>query len=184
MDRDPSEAFAGFLDSSTREEALAAIYPEMRRLAVRALQRERRTHTVQPTSLVNEVIMKLLEPQAERIQDKAHFYAVASLMMRRVLIDHARQQMALKRRSGLKVSLDEAENIQTDPDLAALAVDEALNSLQEIDARAAKVIEMRFFGGFTDEEIGELLGVSFRTVRRDYQFARAWLQKRLASQTQ
>ena len=181
MELDANNALARAFGTSTVEETISAVLPEMRRLAARALQYERNSHTLQATELVNEVLLRFLKSNVGEFQNKGHFYSVASRMMRGILVDYARRQVAAKRGGGWeKVDLDEVvENVPVDPDLTALAVDEALSALQGIDSRAAKVVEMRYFGGFTDHEIAELLGISIQTARRDWDFARAWLRRQM-----
>ncbi len=162
-------------DRSAESELTRLVYPELRRIAAYYLRRERPGHTLQATALVNEVYLRMAG-QTERFQNRAHFLAVAAQSMRRILVDHARQHRASKR-GGLreKVDLEGLDQASPLPDSKLLALDEALLRLSEWDARQAKVVELRFFGGMTEEEIGEVLSMSARTVKRDWKHARAWL---------
>lgn len=156
------------------------VYEELRRIAGGQLRRERPGHTLQPTAVVNEAYLKLVGGVDVEWQDRAHFVAVASRAMRQILVDHARRQNADKRGGGRvhttltnkQVGLD----AQTDE---ILALDSALDRLEALDPRLRKVVEYRFFGGLTEREIGELLGVTHRTAQRDWAKARAWLYKEL-----
>jgi RNA polymerase sigma factor (TIGR02999 family) len=165
-------------------EALAAlvpaVYEELHRRAESHLRRERRDHTLQATALIHEAFLRLVDQRQVRWQSRVHFYAIAAELMRRILIDHARARQAAKRGRGLrKVSLDQAAGLpeQTDSDLVAL--DEALQRLAALDPRAARVVELRFFGGLSVEETAEVLGVSPRTIKREWRTARAWLHREL-----
>jgi RNA polymerase sigma-70 factor (ECF subfamily) len=162
-------------DRGAESQLLQLVYPELRRIAGHYLRRERPGHTLQATALVNEVYVRVTG-QTREIQNRAHFLAVAAQAMRRILVDHARGHRAAKR-GGLheKVSLDHVDAASPIPDLKLLALDEALLRLSDWDARQAKVVELRFFGGMTEDEIGEVLGTSARTVKRDWKLARAWL---------
>lgn len=155
------------------------VYSELRRLARHYLGNERADHTLQPTALVDDALIKLLGVDSVNWQNRAHFFALAANSMRRILVDHARHHQAEKRGGEFeKVSLDEAYL----PQFSAqhldkiLAVDEALKRLAKFDPRAAQIVEMRFFAGMNEEETAEVLGLSVRTVKRDWQMARAWLR--------
>ncbi len=164
---------------------MAAIYADLRRLAENHLRGERDDHTLQPTALVHEAYLKLIDQRSTDWKDRAHFFAIASQIIRRILVDHARQKHAVKRGAKLqRVSLQHAEiNLpHTDVDLCAL--DDALVELNELSARQAKVVEMRFFGGLTLEEIATSLGVGRRSVDRDWAAAKAWLYFRLSADEQ
>ncbi len=178
-DEPKSEDFKGD-DLFADESLLKAVYPEMRRLAFRLLRSERPSHTLQPTVLANEALLRLLKPSKTHFENRAQFYAIASNMMRQILVDHARSKMAAKRGSASEtISLDKIE-ISSDPDLIALEIGEALSELEKVDPRAARVVEMRFFAGLTDSEIAEVLGSSVNTIKREWHFARAWLYNFLA----
>ncbi|HEX8499541.1 MAG TPA: sigma-70 family RNA polymerase sigma factor [Pyrinomonadaceae bacterium] len=156
------------------------VYDELRRLARSFLARERDDHTLQPTALVHEAYVRLVDQTRVNWQGRAHFYGVAARMMRRVLIDHARAH-ATEKRGGAAVRLSLGD-LQVPLEQRAadfVALDEALERLAGFDERKCKVVEMRFFGGMTDEEIAEALGVTTRTVLRDWKKARLWLYREL-----
>lgn len=166
-------------DLSARDEAHAALYGELRKVAASYMRREGRAHTLQPTALVNEVYLRMLKGPGA-INSRSHFFALASNAMRRVLIDYARQKRAKKRAGGLvRITVAHLEGGLIDVDMFAL--DEALTELAVLDARAARVVELRFFGGHTDNEVCEILGENLPRVRRDWEFARGWLRQRLQS---
>lgn len=165
-------------------EALAALVPfvhaELRRMAARQLRRERGDHTLQPTALVNEAFLRLAGQRRVQWQNRAHFFGVAACVMRRVLVDHARRRNAWRRGGGpVRVELTEATRISDAPDLDLIALDAALDALAAQDARQARVVELRFFGGLTVEETAEVLEVAPSTVKLDWQMARAWLLRQL-----
>jgi RNA polymerase sigma-70 factor, ECF subfamily len=166
-------------DESAAARLMPLVYDELRRLADSYLRRERPDHTLQPTALVNEAYLRLVDQTRARLRDRSHFFAVAARQMRRVLVDHARRHHADKRGGGARrVSLDEAaEHAQAARDLDLVALDAALNRLAELDARQARIVELRFFGGLTVEETARALGVSATTVKDDWQSARAWLRR-------
>jgi RNA polymerase sigma-70 factor, ECF subfamily len=151
------------------------VYEELRRLAARRMRGERPDHTLQPTALVHEAYLKLIEQRRVNWQSRAHFYCVAARMMRRVLVDHAREMKAAKRDGGHKVPLEPSLIYSEEKPGELLALDEALVRLADKDARQAQVVELRFFGGRSEEEIAAILGISARTVKRDWRVARAWL---------
>lgn len=163
-------------DSEAESELIRRIYPDLRRLAARCLRGERPGHTLQPTALVNEVYLRLMGKQEIEWQNRTHFFAVAGRVMRRILVDHARGRNAAKRGGGIvPAMLDEAPLLTNEQSELVLAVHECLERLSRLDARQAQVVEMRFFGGLTEEEIASVLGVSSRTVKREWIMARAWL---------
>lgn len=173
--------FANMRDG--RDDAVGAIvsvlYTELRQLAAKHLRSENRQHTLQPTALVNEAYLRLMRGP-EVIHDRQHFFALAAQAMRRVLVDHARQKRAEKRGGGVeRVTLELVPGVEA-YDVDMIALDEALSKLEMLDTRAVKVVELRFFGGHTDKEVCELLGESLSTVRRDWEFARAWLKSHLS----
>ena len=152
------------------------VYDELRRLAGSYMRRERVDHTLQATALVNEAYLKLIEQRAVNWQSRAHFFGVAAQLMRRILIDYARGHTRDKRGGEQKkVSLDEVLLFSEQQSDKLLAVDDSLNLLEKIDARQARVVELRFFGGLSVEEAAEVLGVSPKTVKRDWSVAKAWL---------
>jgi RNA polymerase sigma factor (TIGR02999 family) len=168
-------------DLAARDQALALLYRELRRRAAVQLRRETPGHLLQPTALVHEAYLRIIDQQGPW-QNRVHFLAVASQMMRRVLVDQARARLAAKR-SGrwARLSLGAAEGVAGSiGSIDALDLDAALAELASFDARKSRVAEMRFFGGLSAEEIGLVLGLSAKTVERDWQAARAWLFKTLS----
>jgi RNA polymerase sigma-70 factor (ECF subfamily) len=156
------------------------VYNELRRVARRYLRSERPDHTLQPTALVHEAYIRLLGQREIMWQNRAHFFGVAAQLMRRILVDHARAHQAEKRGGHKqKVPLDEALEYTADKSAELVALDEALDRLAARDPRQARVVELRFFAGLTEQETAELLGISVRTVKRDWDVARAWLYKEI-----
>jgi RNA polymerase sigma-70 factor (ECF subfamily) len=167
-------------DEGALEQLTPIVYKELHRIAHLQMRKERAERTLQTTALVNEAYLRLVDAQQVRWQDRAHFFAISAQIMRRILIDYARRHN-LKRGAGFQhVSLGQAEAAVAadDPDLIAL--DEALNTLQQFDSRKAKVVELRFFGGLSIEETAAVLKVSTITVIRDWNNAKAWLYRELA----
>jgi RNA polymerase sigma factor (sigma-70 family) len=192
-------------DAAALDDVIRAVYRELRRMADHYLRLERPGHTLQPTALVHEAYLRMVDQTRVSWQNRAHFFGVAAQMMRRILVDHARTKHRDKRGgSAAKLSLDEALNLEAlnlealnlgglnlrglnlgglslsegrETDLVAL--DDALESLAEIDARKSRVVELRFFGGLSVEETAEVLGVSPHTVMRDWKLAKAWLYQRI-----
>jgi RNA polymerase sigma-70 factor (ECF subfamily) len=169
-------------DAEAFERLLPMVYDELHRLAARYLAGERAAPTLQPTALVNELCVRLLGWDAARWQSRGHFFGVSAQMMRRVLVDIARRRQAERRGSGaIRLPLDGIDIPAREPTADVLEVDAALDRLAEGDPRKARVVELRFFGGFSAEETAEALGVSVRTVHGDWAFARAWLYRYLTS---
>jgi RNA polymerase sigma factor (TIGR02999 family) len=163
------------------EEMLPLIYDELRRLAHSFLNRERQGHTLQTTALVHEAYLKLVHQRDARWQNRAHFFAIASQAMRRILIDSARKHIAEKRGGGAeKLSLDEVAAISPEPNTSLIALDLALTRLAEIDSQQSRIIELRYFGGLTVEETAEVLSLSPATIKREWTMARAWLHQELS----
>jgi len=156
------------------------VYGELRRLAGRYMRAERPGHTLQATALVHEAYLRLVGNKDVDWQSRAHFFGVAPSLMRRILVDHARAKLS-KKRGGeeQKVSLDEAVLIQPKSPVRLLALDEALERLAKRDPRQARIVDLRYFGGLSEEETAEVLGISTRTVKRDWNVARAWLYQQL-----
>lgn len=167
-------------DPVAGEQAVELVYGELHRIASRELHRERPGHLLQTTALIHEAYVRLAGSEALQIHNRMHFFAIASQQMRRILVDYARAQNAQRRGGGaLNVSLD-GLNVSTEPrGIDLLLLDEALRDLQQVDPRAAQIVELRYFGGHTDKEAAEALGVSVPTVRRDWEFARSWLFDRM-----
>ncbi len=175
---------AGNADPATAEELFPVVYDELRRLARGYLNRETPGHTLQPTALVHEAYLKLVDQKRADWKGKTHFYAVGAKVMRRLLVDHARERGALKRGAGWQnVSISEALDPLGGEALdreQLLDLDSALEQLAEIDEREARVVTLRFFGGLTVEQVAEVVGVSKRTVENDWRHAQAWLRLRLS----
>lgn len=166
------------------ERLLPEIYAELRRLAASYLRDERRDHTLQPSALVHEAYLKLVDQRAVQWQNRAHFFGIAAQAMRRILVDHARAHGADKRGSGQRaVPLDESLAVGAMPDLDLLALHEALSRLAAIDPQQARVVELRFFGGLTMEETAEAMRISPATVGREWVLAKAWLFAELSRTT-
>lgn len=156
------------------------VYEELRRMADRYMRRERSDHTLQTTALVHEAYLKLVDQHSVTWQSRAHFFGVAAQVMRRVLVDHARGHIREKRGGGVvPVSLDEAMVVSPERSEEFLELDRALDRLAALDSRQAKIVELRFFGGLTVEETAEILGISPKTVKRDWAVAKAWLHGEL-----
>jgi RNA polymerase sigma factor (TIGR02999 family) len=166
-------------DADALNQLLPLVYDELRRLAGHYLRRERSDHTLQPTALVHEAYMRLID-QNVSWQNRAHFFGVAAQMMRRVLVDYARGRLAAKRGSGgVKVSLDDALNLSDERAGDFVALDEALERLAEFDPQKSKIVELRFFGGLSVEEAAEVLGIGTATVTRQWKMAKAWLYQQV-----
>ena len=156
------------------------VYDELRRLAGRYMRRERPGHTLQATALVNEVYLRLFDTKRVHVHSRAHFFALAARTMRRLLVDSARARGNAKRGGGVhKVSLDEASAVVDDSRLDFVALDEALRTLAVIHPRKVEVVELRYFGGLTLDETAEALRISTDTVKRDWRFAKAWLEREI-----
>ena len=162
---------------------MEAVYAELRGLARGYLRRERRDHSLPPTALVHEAYLKLVDQRRVRWQNRAHFFAIAAHVMRRLLVDHARAHRAIKRGAGLKVPLDDVDGGIDPLDIDVLALDVALERLAAIDKRQSRQVELRFFGGLTSDEIAAVIGVAPRTVKRDWALAKAWLSRELRDKT-
>ncbi len=167
-------------DSPDLAEALPAVYAELRRLAGGYLRGERSDHTLQPTALVHEAYLRLHNQRNVDWANRAQFLGIAAKMMRRILLDHAIAHRAEKRGSGApRVSLDSALEVCERQEIPAIRLNEALQSLEAIDPRQAQVVELRFFGGLSVPEIGELLSISPATVKREWTIAKLWLEREL-----
>ncbi len=164
-------------DERAREQMLPLVYDELRRLAAAYLRRERPGHTLQPTALVHEAYVRLIDQQRVDWSNRAQFVGLAAVMMRRVLVNHARDRLAWKRGGGAEhVPLTVAgDNLGGPPEIDFLDLHDALEKLAERDARKSQIVELKFFGGLTMEEIADAVGVSRATVEREWTFARAWL---------
>ena len=167
-------------DASALERLTPIIYEDLLRLARARLKREYRECTLQPTALVHESYLRLADQTKLQCENRAHFYAVAANVMRRVLIDHARKRKADKRGGGLKITLKTGMDFADGRGPDSLILDEALRKLAEFDDRKSRAIEMKFYGGMTSEEIGLVLGISVPTVGRDLRLGQAWLRREMS----
>jgi RNA polymerase sigma factor (TIGR02999 family) len=163
-------------NESARESLLPHVYGELRKLAQSMLRQERPDHTLQPTALVNELYIRLVDQRRVTVQDRRHFFGLAAYLMRRVLVDHARRKKAAKRGAeALTPLIDEPASHAWTRDIDIEALNEALERLERIDPRKCRVVELRFIAGFTTEETAQILETSPATVERDWKFARSWL---------
>jgi RNA polymerase sigma factor (TIGR02999 family) len=186
-DPPPNHEITQLLDawSSGNQSALNELYPlvydELHRLASRYMSRERKGHTLQTTALINEAYVRLVDQRNIHWANRSHFFAISAQIMRRILIDHARRHAYAKRGGGQHpVTLDETATLQVERAAEMIRLDDALQSLAEIDPRRSRVVELRYFGGLSNEEIAETLKISPNTVTRDWNMARAWLYQELA----
>jgi RNA polymerase sigma-70 factor, ECF subfamily len=163
-------------DHAALEKLVPLVNAELRRLARRYMGQEAAGHTLQPTALINEVYLRLIDWRGVRWQDRAHFFGVSARLMRRTLVDHARRHRAGKRGGhALTIAFDEAAVVPEERTADLIAIDDALNTLATRDRRKSEIVELRFFGGLTVEETAEVLKISPRTVKREWSLARAWL---------
>lgn len=171
-------------DRDALDKLMPAVYEDLRRLARYQLDGERQGHTLEPTALVHEAFMRLGNYEQIAWQNRAHFFAVASTIMRRVLVDHARKRVAAKRGgAATQLTLVESRSPGATVDVDIQALDEALTRLEALDARQCRIVELRFFGGLSHTEIAEVLGVSLATINRDWRVAKLWLRRALAEGT-
>jgi RNA polymerase sigma factor (TIGR02999 family) len=170
-------------DKLAAEQLFPLLYDEFRKLARRYLKNEAFGHTLEPTALVHEAYLKMVDQTRVEWHGKTHFFAVGAQAMRRILVDHARRRHRVKRGGGrLRITLDESLAISTEKSEDLLALDEALSKLAEVDPRQATIVELRFFGGLSVAEVAEVLGVSKRTVEGEWTMVRAWLRRELLSE--
>src|SRR5215467_14137054 len=168
-------------DQAALELLTAKVYDELRRIARRYMRNERAGNTLQTTALVNEVYLRLVDIKNVRWEHRNQFFAISAQIMRRILVDSARARGTDKRGGGaIRVSVDEAAVLSPEPDASMVALDDALEALARIAPRQAKVVELRYFGGLSVEQTVEVMGVSERTVMRDWEFAKAWLSRELS----
>jgi RNA polymerase sigma-70 factor (ECF subfamily) len=162
------------------DQLLPIVYDELRRVARHQLSKERANHTLQATALVNEAYMKLIDQHSVDWQNRAHFFSIAAETMRRILVNHAVERNAQKRGGGQTLlSLDDEIDFIHQRDLDMLSLDDALKRLEEFDKTQAKIVELKFFGGMTNEEIASVMNVSDSTIKREWRMARAWLQTQM-----
>jgi len=163
-------------DEAALGELLPLVYDELHRLAARYMRRESPGHTMQTSALVNEAFIRLIDQRQVQWQNRAHFFGIAAQLMRRILLDHARGQARGKRGGGVhRVSFDEGAIVSEQRAAELIALDDALNALAAFDSRKSRIVELRFFGGLSNEEVTEVMGMSLRTVEREWRKAKAWL---------
>jgi len=185
MDSSPGDVTKLFIelragDRDVEAKLIPLVYDELRRLAAHYMRQERPDHTLQPTALVHEAYLRLTAQPEIRWEDRAHFLGVAARLMRQVLMEHARAHGAQKRgASAPRFSLDEAIDFSSPRSTELIAIDDALKGLEQLSPRQSRVVELRFFGGLSNEETAEVLGTSTRTVKRDWMVAKAWLHAEL-----
>ncbi len=184
----PPEAVSDLLRSwgrgnvQARDDLLPLVYRELKRRAAGYLRYERRDHTLQPTALVHEAYVRLIGQERVAWQNRAHFFGIAAQMMRRILVDHARQHQAAKRPGvALRVALDDRVGATMPVECEVLLLDQALDELTRMDARQAQIVELRYFGGMSEQEVARVLSLSRATVTREWQTARAWLYRRMTA---
>jgi RNA polymerase sigma factor (TIGR02999 family) len=170
-------------DRGALEKLVPLVYKELREIAHYHLQRERPGHTLQSAALVHEAYLRLADQKPFEADNRAHFLAVASRLMRQILVDYARSHAAAKRGADLSVELDAALILPQERNAEVIALDEALKTLSQIDEQQGQIVEMRFFGGLSVEEIGEVLGISRSTVKREWNVAKAWLVREMRRHT-
>jgi RNA polymerase sigma factor (TIGR02999 family) len=169
-------------DTAALHKLMPLVYNELRRIARRYMRGERARHTLESAALVNEAYLKLLDTQNIDWRNRAHFFAMSSALMRRILVDHARNRNYVKRGGAQqKLSLSEVDRFADKPDLDLVALDDSLKTLAAMNEQQSRIVELRFFGGLTIEETAEVLGVSHATVEREWAVARAWLRRELSA---
>jgi RNA polymerase sigma factor (TIGR02999 family) len=170
-------------NQSALNRLLPLVYAELRRIAARQLRSERSNHTLQPTALVHEAYLRLVDQRQVDWHSRAHFFGVTARIMRRILVDYARRRSAGKRGEGVHcVSIDEAKGVAASNEIPILALDHALDRLKKVDPDLAKIVELRAFGGLTIEEAAHVLKVSPSTAKRDWRTAKAWLNRELGAE--
>ncbi|HXI90683.1 MAG TPA: sigma-70 family RNA polymerase sigma factor [Blastocatellia bacterium] len=167
-------------DRGALDKLIPLVYGELRQIAAGVLRRERSDHTLQPTALVHEAYLRLIDQRNVNWQNTAHFFAIAAQAMRRIIVDHARRHNAVKRGGdNLKVELEEARSQPGPLDVDVLKLDDALTALAAFDPQQSRIVELRFFGGLSIEETAEVIGISPATVKRDWSMAKAWLHREM-----
>jgi RNA polymerase sigma factor (TIGR02999 family) len=168
-------------DQEALERLTPLVYGELRRMAHRFMRRERPDHTLQSSALVNEAYIRLIDCHQVDWQNRAHFFGIAAQMMRQILIDHARRHARARRGGGLRqVSFEETAIVSVERAAELIALDDALNDLAAFDLGKCRIVELRFFGGLTNEEVGEVMGMTLRTVEREWRKAKAWLRRAIS----
>jgi RNA polymerase sigma factor (TIGR02999 family) len=166
-------------DTQAREDLLPLVYQELRRRASAYLRHERPDHTLQPTALVHEAYIRLTAQTRVSWLNRTQFFAIAAQLMRRILVDHARERQAAKRPGGIRVTFEEGAQAVLPPDCELLMLDDALQDLARLDPRQAEIVELKYFAGLSETEVAAVLSLSRATVTRDWQSARAWLYRRI-----
>jgi RNA polymerase sigma factor (TIGR02999 family) len=167
-------------DQEALEQLTPLVYEELRRMAHRFMRRERPDHTLQSSALVNEAYIRLINYRQVDWQNRAHFFGLAAQMMRQILIDHARRHVRVKRGGAQReVSFEEAAVVSNERAVELIALDDALTALAAFDLSKSRIVELRFFGGLTNEEVGEVMGMSLRTIEREWRKAKAWLRREI-----
>ncbi len=166
-------------DADALEQLTPVVYAELHRIAKRSLRRERHDHTLQTTALVNEAYLRLIDWKSARWENRAHFFGVSAVLMRRILVDFARKRPKIEGELVEQVSLEQAFTIAAETDVDLIALDEALNKLAKFDEQKAKIVELKFFGGLNIEETAEVMKVAPITVSREWQRAKVWLYREL-----
>lgn len=166
-------------DAQARDDLVPRVYKELRRRASAYLRRERPDHTLQPTALVHEAYIRLMAQRRVSWINRAQFFALSAQLMRRILVDHARERQAAKRPGGIRVTFDETARAVRPADCEILMLDEALHALARLDARQAEIVELKYFAGLSEAEVAAVLSLSRATVTREWQSARAWLYRRV-----
>jgi RNA polymerase sigma factor (TIGR02999 family) len=168
-------------DQEALERLTPLVYGELRRMAHRYMRRESPDHTLQSSALVNEAFLRLIDCRQIDWQNRAHFFGIAAQMMRQILIDHARSHARAKRGGALRqVSFEETAIVSNERAAELIALDDALTALASFDLNKSRIVELRFFGGLTNEEVGEVMGMSLRTIEREWRKAKAWLRRAIS----
>ncbi len=187
MNTDPTNEITQLLidwshgDELALEQLMPLVYAELHKMARHYMQSQPSGHTLQPTALIHEMYVKLADADNQNWNSRAHFFGVASQAMRHILVDHARSRSAKRRSGGQRVDLDDAMIISAERTEGLVELDEALTRLSLIDSRKGRVVEMKYFGGLSNEEMAQVLDVTPKTVIRDWQFARTWLMRELSN---
>jgi RNA polymerase sigma factor (TIGR02999 family) len=166
-------------DVGAREALVPLVHRELRRRAAAYLRRERRDHTLQPTALVNEAYLRLLGQQRATWTNRTQFFAVAAQIMRRILVDYARERQAAKRPGGIRVTLEDATRVEPAVECEVLMLHEAIEALARLDERQAQIVELKYFGGLSETDVAAALSLSRATITREWQSARAWIYRRM-----
>jgi len=168
-------------DLQARDDLVPLVHHELRKRAAAYLRRERPNHTLQPTALVNEAYVRLIGHRRVSWVNRAQFFGVAAQIMRRILVDHARDRHAAKREGGVRVTLDDGIGVVPPPDCEVIMLDQALRELGRIDQRQARIVELKYFAGLSEEEVAAVLSLSRATISREWQSARAWMYRRMTT---